>query len=337
MGCFLKPHFAPLPFLLLACVSRPAHSRSALLAVEVKVLLAAGLINAVVVLRYFPDWLVCAQWVADLYHAYTRAAPKNVLLQPFVVSYSWPALLLLAMFTCSPWLRPITGPFLLVAGYGLVTFVLQGKGWSYQFLPVAIMLYIALGLALIRCFPSPQLSSLRKAALYGALSIATLLLLLQLIFTVRDLPQRRFLQHSPLAQALSIARPDDRIYAFTTTVVPVFPTVLLMDLQWASRFASLWPLAGLEATRRQSPAESATLAHVYAQLLIEMVTQDFSRYKPTIVLVDRRDGQFGLPPNYDFLAFSLLHERFSELWRSYHRIGTSTDYDVYIRTRPPTR
>ena len=49
-----------------------------------------------------------------------------------------------------------------------------------------------------------------------------------------------------------------------------------MDLQWASRFPSLWPLAGLEATRRQSPAESATLAHVYAQLLMEMVTKDFS-------------------------------------------------------------
>ena len=120
-----------------------------------KVLLAAGLINAVVVLRYFPDWLVGAQWAADLYHAYTRAAPKNVLLQPFVVSYSWPALLLLAMFVCSPRLRPTTGPFLLVAGYGLVTFVLQGKGWSYQFLLVAIMLYIALGLALMQLLPEP--------------------------------------------------------------------------------------------------------------------------------------------------------------------------------------
>jgi hypothetical protein len=114
-------------------------------------------------------------------------------------------------------------------------------------------------------------------------------------------------------------------------MVPVFPTVVLFDLRWASRYASLWPLAGLAAAPQDQSERARKLWAAYRPKLIAAVQDDFRRYRPPVVIVDLREGQFGLPPDFDMLGFFLASPEFQRIWSAYVKIAVSPEYAVYVR------
>ena len=132
---------------------------------------------------------------------------------------------------------------------------------------------------------------------------------------------------APVVLALSLAKQGSYCYVFTTNMTPAFPTVVLMDLKWASRFPTLWPLPAL-AKREARSDETQTRA------LTSWVSEDFERYQPSVVLVDLRDDQFGLPRGYDILGFFMRDPRFAKLWLDYEKFGEVDGYAIYRRESP---
>jgi len=333
VGFFLKPHFALLPPLLLGWVALREKSWKPFWSVEAITLLIVGILNAIVVFGVFPDWFLCAKWADDLYGAYRAASWKDLFFIGSMPAFSIVAafFLLLALHNAS--FRSVAGPLLLAAVYGWLAYLLQFKGWTYQFLPVSIPLFLALGLGCIDGIANSIFLMPRGRILAVAYSAVTAIIVGHVIYQTENLPTIDQLKRSVPAQAFSLAKKGDYVYAFTTTVVPIFPTVVVMDLNWASRYSALWPLAGLEQARTGVGAKvSGHLQDLYGATLLTSVTDDLSLFSPSVVLVDQRKGQFGLPLDYNILDYFLADSRFRQLWGRYKEVGTGEGFAIYVRT-----
>ncbi len=62
------------------------------------------------------------------------------------------------------------------------------------------------------------------------------------------------------------------------------------------------------------------------------MTEDFERFRPAVVLVNRRKFKqgFGMQP-FDFLGFFMASERFAAIWRNYVYMDSVDDMDIYLR------
>lgn len=330
VGFFLKPHFAALPVLLLLLSAYRARSWRPLKSVEAVTLLVAAVMNALVVVLVFPDWFVCTRWAADLYGAYRRNSFEDMLTVESVPAFTATLVLLAALAAVSRNFRSAAAVFLLASAYSYLVYLLQGKGWRYQFLPSMIFSFAAVPLAWATCLgQSMQASRSRVAS--AAVAATTLLLGEQSMSALRSAPRLSQLPHSQIGQLLGIARPGDYVFAFTTTVAPVFPTVLLLDLNWASRYSALWPLAGLATAELDRSDRSRSLQETYQPKLIAAVVDDFRRYRPAVVIVDLRPGQFGLPAGFNILDYFFVSPDFKKAWSSYVKIGDSPEYAIYAR------
>ena len=114
-----------------------------------------------------------------------------------------------------------------------------------------------------------------------------------------------------------------------------------MGLNWASRYSHLWPLMQIAQTgNRVNSQNTARLQSTYSQPLVDSVSDDFRRYRPQLVLVDRRIFAH-FPQNYDILKTFVEDERFAALWRDYTRIGMAEiqpgdpQLEVYRRNAAP--
>ncbi len=333
VGFFLKPHFAFLPLLLLGWMALREKSWKPLWSVEAITLLAVGALNAMIVFEHFPDWFLCARWAGDLYGAYQAASWKGLFLIDSMPIFGIVGIFLLLLALRNANFRSMAWPLLLAAVYGWLAYLLQFKGWTYQFLPVSIPLFLALGLACLNSIANSTVDVPRGRTIAIVYASITALTVGQVIYQTRDLPTIAQLERSVTGQAFSLAKKGDYVYAFTTTVVPVFPTVVEMDLNWASRYPALWPLAGLAQARARDGVETADhLQDLYGATLLTSVTDDLERFSPSVVLVDQRIGQFGLPRDYNILDYFLGDARFRQIWGRYKEFGTGGGFAIYLRT-----
>jgi hypothetical protein len=322
-GFFLKPHLAGLPVLLLAAEALRTRDWAPLRSIEAAVLLGVGLVYAGVVVLLFPDWFVCARWAQDLYGVYRSQLPQ-LLSVPGVAVFAAVAALEFAAAGFSADFRRTAAPFLLGAAYCIVAYLLQDKGWRYQFLPAALLLWTAQGLLL------PYMLRLAGRALAVCAVAAALLMVCATVAAWRDLPRASQLPRSAIGQALAIAGKGDSVYVLSTAMSPAFPSVVLLGLNWGSRFGTLWPVAGLLGQSNLSAAEQRRFA-IYRKAMVADLAEDLAHYRPGLVLVDRRSGQFGLPRGYDLLDFFADNAVFGAQWANYKEIGRNGDYVIFAR------
>ena len=333
IGFMLKPHYAALPVLLLSIRAWRLGSLAPFREVEMMSLLMVGLCNALVVCLRFPDWFTCAHWAMDLYGAYHRNSIID--LAAHVLVWSWlPAI---AVFVVATGRARCRGPLLQMlfctVAYGIVVFVLQFKGWRYQLLPALSALMMAVPALWVRgrdiADDAPGNGWRRSLALLMAGAS-----LVPIAIAQETAPRVYQMPRSLIAKALSPAAAGDYVYCLSTSVEPFFPTITLLGLQWGSRFSPLWPMAGLGAAIQAGDVRSHDLLNRYYGPLMSAVNADFLRYQPTLVIVDRRDDQMGIPPGFDMLGFMLHDPAFRQTWSSYQRIGASADFEVYARSAP---
>jgi hypothetical protein len=337
LGFYLKPHYAPLPFLLLGLAAWHRRSWGALWSLELQALLLAAAAYAVTVLLFYPDWFVCARWAADLYGAFRAQNLHRLFALPHLWIYALCGILQLATFAAWKRIRPALAPILLCVSYAWLAYLLQDKGWSYQFLPVQLFTFAAQAIMVV---------SMVSAALPGTIAFrpvwakagnaAAALLLTGTAFTAAyGLPN--MLSLSGLPGVLAQANRGDSVFAFSFEVEPFLPAVPLMGLNWASRYSHLWPLLQIaQAQNGADPRAAAGPGERYLHQLVDAVSEDFARYRPTVVLVDRRIVS-GLPLTYDILGAFLADARFAEQWRNYARVGAveyspgHPEFEVYWR------
>ena len=314
LGAYLKPHYAPLPFVLLAIHGGRGGLRPALQSLEFGVLAGCGLAYGVLVLLLYPEWFEVASWAQDLYGAYRRVDGFEVVTWELAASVA-----LLGFLAVLARAGKLSGqslaPFLVAGAYGLLAYVLQLKGWRYQWLPGGIFTFAAMGIAL--CAGS---------GLWVAAGRGTRLALLALgacgavhaLAAALAAPRTAALMKSEFVQALSGLPRGAPIAVLSTANVPFFPTVTVLELTWSSRYHALWPLAGLAAAPQQlSGAAADALLERYREPFVASVVEDFQRYRPVAVVVDERPGQFGLPEGFRILDFLQADPRFAAVWSGY--------------------
>lgn len=335
LGCYLKPHYAFLPLLLVALRAYRDRDVKVLRSIEIVTLLAVGVANAVFVLLWYPDWFTNAKWASDLYGAYRRTSLIEVLGGAPYVIFSAPALFACILALHDRAFRTRALPLLLMTGYGMCAYLLQFKGWEYQFLTASLTLFLVQGLALSHTRQGLREGREHARKWFAAAVLGSVLMVDVVVVTTKNLPQWPTLKQSGIGQALSIAQKGDQVYALSTAILPVFPTVVHLGLAWGSRFPSLWPLAGLASWNVQGDPDGARQRSAYERKLRDMVTADFVRFAPSVVLLDRRARQFGLPPGFNILEYFLADRRFAELWHPYVLVGQSTEYAIFVRTVSP--
>jgi len=333
LGFFLKPHYAPLPFVLLALRAVRARSWAPLWSLEARVLLLGAAVYGVVVLCFYSEWLICARWAMDLYVAYQGENMRRLLAVHGLIPGLVCLVLELLCYWRMPALRHALEPMLACGAYAVAVYALQFKGWDYQFLPVLLFAYCGLVLTLVSTWPGDGESS--RAMLAAALGL--LLMSGAAVGAVRRMPGPPALD--PLPQVLAAAHPGDAVYVFSFELPPFLPSVPLSGLQWGSRYAHLWPLMRLaRAEAGNGDADRARLERLYHRPLIDSIIEDLRRYHAQLVIVDRRPVK-SLPPDYDIVAGLVRDPMFAAVWKDYERVGQVSaagrpEFDIYWKSGP---
>ena len=219
---------------------------------------------------------------------------------------------------------------LAAVGCGIAS-VAQGKGWSYQFLPMQSFLVLATGAgclavadaALPRVLPSPR----SRTRAFVAVAVV-------LVLVVGGLAERRTRRiiagprqrtASALLSMLERAQPATSprsLSGLTLDLFPAFPVSELFHADWASRFSCLWTIPAIEARERAGGAGATPERSGRADLEAAVVA-DLVERRPTFVIVEEHrsrvlDEIVALPGAQAALC-------------AYDRIGTVDTFQVWKR------
>lgn len=336
LGLFLKPAFLLLPVLI--SLDRAIRSRSlrSLFSVDMITIGAMGLAYTAVVLIRFPDYFTFARYAVEFYGVFNNgffAVALPVVLYVLVG-------IALAFFafhvTDLPEESRMFTLLTLAAGVAAGSLIMQQKGWSYHMLPISIFVGMSgLMVAVIASRRIRREATNRAFALVAkAAPVLVAVLLLQSSLWGYEQLSRQELRKTELYSELESVAADRRLYVFTSRVRVGTPWVATIHATWASRFPSLWVLPGYVAAIDNGTISASRREQITADIR-RIVEEDFERYRPEVVLVDRREYKRGIKRPLDFLDFFLASERFAMIWKSYSFHKTVDGLDIYLLSGPP--
>lgn len=327
-GFYLKPHYALLPFVLLGITAYRQGSWRTLARLELPVLLAVGGGIAAGVVADYPGWFTVARWTLDLYGAYGSLSWNSLLTAhaPLVAACLVGFLSMLA----DRRFRDQSMPLLVAAIYACLAFLLQMKGWKYQFLPVTLFTFVVAGLAFDR-----GLSAARRKEVHGAIKLAlsgvlAVALASEAVFQANTAKRDWLIEKDPVVRALRGDGHARSVFVFAIEMYPAFPAVVYSKLKWGSRYSTLWPLVKLiRALHDAGNEHNARLLKEYWGPFAATVAEDLGRYKPDRVLVDIRTFAPALPPGNEVVSLFMNNPNFARSWRQYRRVGDVHGYRIY--------
>lgn len=292
LGVGLKPHFALIPAAFVA--ARCYTSKSLAPIREGQVLVLVGLCAAwlaMVALAWPAYFRTIVPMAALVYQAFGY----QPLFQHFAVSLIVMAALILVARR-QPELLPLSS----AAAGAIAEFFLQGRFWSYQFVP-------ALGLAIIVCVQASIADKgIFRWAYFGVSAIL-------IAWPLRVGPHRY--PASILPQGV------ESVLFFTERVSATYPQVTECGVVNVSRYPSFWTLPG--AWRRFHDESSAGVkARALLQQEFATISNDIEAGKPAMIFEDSRPTYFGSR----YFAYS----RWIDL-HGYRRIGKRDRYWVWLR------
>ena len=331
LGLFLKPVFLLLPILI--ALERAIRRRSvwSLFSVDMVTFGVMGLIYIAVVLFLFPDYSVVVRYALAFYGSYKTNIAFVTLLPVLYVSFGVLLAFLATRLTELPEERRMFALLMLAAGVASVSAIMQQKGWSYHNLPIAIfvMTLVLMTIVMASKFVRRNATSRGFVLLARVAPLLAIAIFLQPFSLDTENSRRRDLVESKLYSTLEPVAANKGVYFFSTRVVGATPWVEMIQARWASRFSCLWLLPGYVAAVDEGAPVSARQDEL-GRGLRRYVNEDFERYRPEVVLVDRREFQYGLSPSFGFLNFFLAEDRFAKIWESYNFYKTIDDFDIYL-------
>ena len=222
----------------------------------------------------------------------------------------------------------VAAPFLWAAVGAALAFLLQGKGFAYQWLPVLVFA-LAGALALL------------TEARGRARLLALPLLLLPAWIGYLGWQQVRGGETAwPEARALAaVLRPGERVFALNPELFPLFPAVTLAGASWLSPESHLWQLDGLYR-RQPAPGEPGGFRPPARQDLAEAaqrrrLVERFLQSAPDLVAVYVGQGRPTIGGSaFAYLDYLLADPDFAAGWRGYRLAQRIGDYDLYRRQAP---
>ena len=331
LGLFLKPVFLLLPVLI--ALDRAIRQRSlrSFFSVDMITIGAMGLAYTAVVVIRFPDYFTFARYAVEFYGAYNNDFFSVALTAVLYVLVGVALAYFAVHVTDSPEESRMFALLTLAAGVAAGSVIIQQKGWSYHLLPISIFVGMSgLMIAVIAGRRIRREATNRAFALVAKVA-PVLIAALLLQSSLGDLEQssRQETRETELYSELATVAADKRLYVFSSGVRVGTPWVATIHANWASRFSSLWLLPGYVAAIDDGTLSAARREQV-AEDIRRSVEEDFERYRPEVVLVDRREFQHGFKRPFEFLDFFLASERFAMIWKSYSFHKTVDGLDIYL-------
>lgn len=315
----LKHYFALIPILLEIWLIWHLRRQWRPLRIETIALVLGALAYAAAILVFTPHYLT--DMVPGLRLAYgdLRMSVRTILLNPMT--------LLLATSLFYFWhfrreLQPVAQAMLLVAAAFLIAYILQTKGWTYQFTPIMAALFLT---QLLHLAQRPALPVMRPAERATAILVAGLALWAPLALG----PYRN--EFAPIhARLFDQAKPGMTAVMLTTKASRMWPMVDDVGLKWPSRYYHFWMMQTAANRLATGQPLDGELGNYLAQVRLDTV-EDFTCNPPDF-LVD--DGASVDIANFDMLAFFRTEPRFAALMESYAVDQQLGPFTVYRRTAP---
>jgi len=336
VGIALKPHQAVVvlgvEILVLAWTWRPRH----LLRPEVLGLIAVGVLYAGAVWAFCPDYVTrMLLLLRETYWAFGHLTWWGLVSEAIQLHVLAAAVLVGIAAAGVRQLSPMALVLAIAGLAGTFGYYLQRTGWYYQQLPALTFLTLALALvgthfAERRAWRVPRRA---PAAAWGLclLAIGLTAHFMGYPFT----PDRSFPVETPHPVLFSGLVSGTPVATLTTTVDYTVPPVLKYHLTLAQRYPHLWLLpATLRAESGERPMPAERLA-VLEELQHDAMLEDFVRWQPRLVLVERCQDpavrcQVLEDRHDDLLKWFLEDARFRYEFSRYRYLRSAGRFDAYV-------
>ncbi len=309
IAALIKPHYGLVPLAMLFHRILERHRWNILRDPDFIALAGCTAAYAAVILIWFRDFITVILPVAL----------RLYVLPPFQGHSVWPPALIAGAFIICMLPVLFVGarrglselPFLLMfcAGLSLLAFIVQNKGFAYHIFPTTGFAAPATALPLMRLFGRrPALKTCLLLALAAFVAVPLNL----------AIPHRRNLEEFPVTKEVSLGIPGCSFFMFDD-ISNVINVSEYADCALASRFVHLWWLQPLlrekldyklDMTPTISEAETDDLMRT----LVHMVTEDFERWRPDVVVLAQEKTMGG--DIFDFSSFfSQVDPAFAAMWK----------------------
>lgn len=352
VGFALKPYFYAIP-----------------LFVEVYLLIARGwrrtlsdavpwLMFAVLVGYVALSWLVTPEYFTSvlpmIFGGYEDIGGTN----PLTVLYGRllaPFMLMMVPLTVAAFmlrLSPLTRMACLAALGGAVSGVVQAKGWPYHLLPAQVMTVLLTVLVICQGVDKligDRLGLERALGRTAAVPMAPLRLtvgaLMLMLFCLAGATRTTFydqvnFDNSQAGKLLKLVKKyaeGQPVLIISPGIYPHFPVLNYANAKMAMRFQTIWPLQGAyETCRPEEPRyHSPDKMPPMEKLLRNAVTEDFIKYHPTLVIMDKNPGiRWCGGREFDLMEYFLSVPAFAAEWKNYDFVYQFDRYVLFKRRMP---
>jgi len=220
---------------------------------------------------------------------------------------------------------------------GVLSAVIQAKGWRYQTLPAlsATLLLASVTIAGIidRYLPHERAQQrFPVAILTGAFMI--LFYYQQALFNPPFYKQIQF-EESPTAKLIHIVKtqaPHRTVLVLSPGIYPLYPMINYTGTHMAMRFQTMWVLQGIYADCQEFEPlyNRPDRMSAVEQMFFDSVSDDFARIRPDLLIVDKIAG---IPRcqyrSFDYLEYFQRNAAFAETFRDYSLLQEFDRYAIY--------
>jgi hypothetical protein len=349
-GFALKPHFLAIPLLVEVYLLTARGWRKTLLDAVPWIMLA------VMVAYVVAAWLVTPEYftsvlplILDSYEEVGGSNPLHVLysrqLAPFMLM-----MVPLAAAAFLLRLSPLARMAGLAALGGAISGIAQAKGWPYHLLPAQIMTLLLTVMVICQGIDkmlgerfAPERTSLPMWSLAPLrLTVGALMLML---FCLAGATRTTFydqmnFDNSQAGKLLKLVKKyaqGQPVLIISPGIYPHFPVLNYANARLAMRFQTIWPLQGAyescrpEEARYHDPEKMPPME----QLLRRAVSEDFVKYRPALVIMDKNPGiRLCGGREFDLTEYFLSIPAFAEEWKNYDIAYHFDRYVLFKRKSP---
>jgi len=343
IGFALKPHFLAIPALieLFVLVQRGFGPwiRGLVPWTMAIFLVAYAAASWFLFPAYFNDVLPL---VLSAYSKVGGATPFTVLLG----NQLGPALLVIVPLGIAVYLAKVPAliRMLVLAGIGAaISGLLQDKGWPYHLLPALSLAFVVAGLAVAAALDHLIAQGGRDAHLppppaARAVVGAVLLTFIAVTINIRNTFYDQWgFQASPAGQLLSVVKPvaeGQPILILSPGVYPHWPMLNYAHAELGLRFQTIWPLQGAYEDCKEGDARYHSRRDMpeSERVFVKAVVEDFAKYKPPIVIIDKVPGiKYCGGRDFDLTEYFVRQPGFADELEKYDLMMQIDRYIIYKR------
>jgi hypothetical protein len=325
----LKPHFLIVPVAIDLWLLLRVRDPRLLFRPEAWALAATGIVYAVAILFFAPDYLQSVVPKAKAVYWAFDGSSGSVFFQ-----FAWVLLPILAggliLGRGSSRISQLAAALIAASAGAFAAALLQHKGWNYHWLP-------GVGLAGMT-IAALQVNSPRWRRPRLLVLAAGLLAISGVFGKAANEGWADFSGRGTSARVTRLAASIQAeggshasVFAFITSPRDVHPGVIASGARWTDPACCVqWLPAGIRADEldRDSGRRARAVAQFSRQALIHRLERD----RPDLILIDDRPGKLGFGGRkFDYLPYLLASAEFRKFWAGYDERGRASGYRIFRR------